>query len=174
VFPSIDERIRRAIRNIKAHDDIGLRSMWAIEKKWPWEKRPFETLIFPHNLPLNEGLNALFNLLCGAAETAFNSVNANIGVGDSDTAVDASQTGLQGSNKLYKGMEAGYPQSGSSQHAVFRSKFASAEANFAWKEITVASGNSDSADNLNRKVQEMGTKVSPAEWYATLTIGAVT
>jgi hypothetical protein len=171
MFPTIDDRIGGAIRTRKARDSIGFHAMWTIEKKWPWEKRPYETMIFPHNLALNEGLNALFTLVCGGAETAFSNANANIGVGDSNTAAAATQTGLQATtNKLYKGMEASYPTYGSSQKLTFRSKFASAEANFTWNEITVANGNSDAAKNLNRKVQPMGTKVSPAEWYANLEI----
>jgi hypothetical protein len=150
---------------------VGFRTLWSIEKWWPGQKRPYEILIFPHNLALNEGLNALFALLCGGAETAFDNTHANIGVGDSNTAAAATQTGLQATtNKLYKGMETSYPTYGTSQKVTFRSKFGASEANWAWNEITVANGNSDSAKNLNRKVQAMGTKVSPAEWYANLEI----
>ena len=166
----IDDRIRGAV---KVWDSLRLRSMWTIEKYWPEQKRPYETLIFPYNLGLNEGLNALFTLLCGGSETAFNNANSNIGVGDSDAAAVATQTGLQAAtNKLYKGMEATYPTYGTLQKAIWRAKFLGSEANWVWNEITVANGNSDAAKNLNRKVQAMGTKVSPAEWYATLEITA--
>jgi hypothetical protein len=146
--------------------------MWSIEKHAnAYARAPYEVLKFPHNLLLNEGINALFTLICGDAETKFDNTNAYIGVGDSDTAAAAAQTGLQATtNKLYKGMESGYPQYGSGQKGVWRSKFLGNEANFPWREITVANGSSDSAKNLNRKVQEMGTKTSPAEWYATLEI----
>lgn len=113
------------------------------------------------NLLLNEGINAAWNLICGAGGTAFNNANSYIGVGDSNTAASASQTGLQASsNKLYKAMDTSYPTSGSSQQAVWRSTFGSSDANWAWNEITVANGNSDSATNLNRLVQSMGTKAS--------------
>jgi hypothetical protein len=145
--------------------------MWTIEKHMPGQPRPYETLVFPHNLALKEGLNLLFSLLCGGAGTALNNANANIGVGDSGDAADSDQEGLQAAvNKLYKGMEAGYPISGADEKAIFRSKFLGAEANFAWKEITVANGDDDADVNLNRKVQAMGTKASPTEWYATLEI----
>ena len=168
MFPTVDDRIGKAI---KTRDSICLRSFWTIEKYWPNQKRPYEVIMFPHNLALNEGLNALFTLLCAGAETAFSNANAYIGVGDSNTAAVATQTGLQAAtNKLYKGMEATYPTYGTSQKVTFRSKFAAAEANFDWNEITVANGNSDGAKNLNRKVQVMGTKASPAEWYANLEI----
>jgi len=168
LFPTVDDKIGKAI---KVHDGMRLRSLWTIEKYWPGQKRPYEVRIFPHNLALNEGLNLLFSLLCGGAGTPFNNANAHTGVGDSDTAAVATQTGLQAAtNKLYKGMEATYPTYGTGQKVTFRSKFAAAEANFPWREITVANGNSDASVNLNRKVQEMGTKVSPAEWYANLEV----
>jgi hypothetical protein len=166
MFPTIDDRIAKGIG---LRDSIGFRTVWTIEKYWPNQKRPYEVFMFPHNLALNEGLNLLFSLLCGGAGTAFNAANAYIGVGDSNTAAAATQTGLQAStNKLYKGMEASYPTYGTSQKVTFRSKFTAAEANFPWNEITVANGNSDASVNLNRKVQVMGTKASPAEWYANL------
>jgi hypothetical protein len=126
--------------------------------------------MFEGNLLLNEGINAAWTLICGGGGTAFNNANANIGVGDSNTAASASQTGLQGSNKTYKAMDSGYPTYGSSQQAVFKSTFGTGDANYSWQEITVANGNSDSATNLNRKVQDMGTKTSAVTRVATLTI----
>jgi hypothetical protein len=122
------------------------------------------------NCLLNEGITALMNLLIGAAETTFANANAYIGVGDSDTAAAPAQTGLQASsNKAYKAMEATYPQI-ASQTVTFRSVFGSSDGNFAWKEFTVASGNSDSADNLNRKVSDQGTKASGQTWTVDLAI----
>jgi hypothetical protein len=47
---------------------------------------------------------------------------------------------------------------------IFRSTFGTAEANFTWAEWTVANGNSDTAVNLNRKVESLGTKTSGATW----------
>jgi hypothetical protein len=122
------------------------------------------------NLLLNEGITALLNLLTGGAETVFSNANAYLGVGDSNTAESASQTGLQAStNKVYKAMESGYPQI-AGQTVTFRSVFGSSDANFAWREMTVASGSSDSADNLNRKVSDQGTKASGQTWTLDLTI----
>lgn len=82
----------------------------------------------------------------------------------------ATQTGLQAStNKLYKGMEAGYPQV-SAQTITWRAVYASADANFAWREFTVANGNSDASSNLNRKVSHQGTKASGQTWTLDLQI----
>jgi len=131
---------------------------------------PYEEKEIEGNILLNEGITALQNLLIGGAEDAFNNANSYLGVGDSNTAESASQTGLQAStNKLYKAMESSYP-SISSQKTTWRSVFGSAEANFAWNEFTVASGNSDSADNLNRKVSAQGTKASGQTWTLDLEI----
>ena len=130
----------------------------------------FEKNEFDGNLLLNEGITALLNLLTGAAETAFSNANAYIGVGDSNTAAAAAQTGLQAStNKLYKAMETSYP-SISNQTVTFRSVFESSDANFDWNEFTVASGNSDASDNLNRKVSAQGTKASGQTWTVDLQI----
>ena len=116
---------------------------------------------FTHNCFLNEGINELWSLVCGTGGVKFDNTNAYIGVGDSDTAAVAAQTGLQAaSNKFYQPMDANYPTYGTSQKATFRATFAEANANFAWKEITIINGDDDAHDNLNRKVQAMGTKTS--------------
>lgn len=133
--------------------------------------KPHEVLDYFKNCLLNEGINLLWTLACGGSGTAFNNANSYIGVGDSATAAAASQTGLQAAtNKLYKAMDATYPTFGTSQQVVFRSTFASGDANWHWQEITAANGSSDAAANLNRLVSDMGTKTSVASWVATLTV----
>jgi len=128
----------------------------------------FERNIVEGNLALNEGITRALNLLIGGGGTAFNNANSYLGVGDSATAASASQTGLQAAtNKLYKAMEATYP-SIASQTVTFRSVFGSSEANFAWEEFTVANGNSDASENLNRKVSSQGTKASGQVWTLDL------
>jgi hypothetical protein len=134
--------------------------------------KPYETLSFEGNVALDEGVNALWTLVCGGSETAYNNANARIGVGDSSTAESQSQTGLQGSNKFWKGMDTGYPTFGTARKATWRATFGSTEANFAWNEITVVNAADDSGKNLNRKVQSMGTKASGSVWIATLEISA--
>lgn len=129
-----------------------------------------QTCEFSPNLLLPEGITAIWTLACSTGATKFDNANAYLGVGDSSTAESASQTGLQAStNKLYKAMDATYPQiSGTS--VIFRSTFTANEANFSWNEFTVANGNSDSAVNMNRKVSAQGAKVSGQSWEFTLTI----
>ena len=96
--------------------------------------------------------------------------NAYLGVGDSNAAESASQTGLQAAtNKLYKAMETGYPQR-SGQTVTFRAVFTDGEANWAWEEFSVSnSSGGDTGDNLNRKVSSEGTKVS-GTWTLDLEI----
>jgi hypothetical protein len=124
----------------------------------------------PGNILLNEGINLLWTLACGGSGTPWNAANAYIGVGDGTTAEAATQTGLQGTNKAYKAMDAGYPTYGSNQQAKWQSTYGTADANFTWNEITVANGSDDTAVNLNRKVQSLGTKASGTTWIAQLTI----
>jgi hypothetical protein len=100
------------------------------------------------NLLLNEGINELFALICSATGTKFDNTNAYLGVGDSATAADATQTGLQAAaNYLYKAMEAGFPTYGTAQKATWKSSFGSAEANFAWNEFTVCNTGANTGKN---------------------------
>lgn len=82
----------------------------------------------------------------------------------------ATQTGLQATtNKLYKAMDATYPQI-AGQVTTWQASFGDGEAVFAWREGTVANGNSDAADNLNRKVMSLGTKGATGTWVLQLQI----
>lgn len=155
-------------------DKIRMKPIWRIRKYANDEDfkadRPFEVSEFEGNLLLNEGIQALHNLLVGAAEDAFSQANTYLGVGDSNTAESASQTGLQApTNKLYVQCESGYPTY-SAQVSTWRAIFGSAQANFAWNEFTVCNGNSDSGDNLNRKVSAQGTKTSGQTWTLDIEI----
>jgi len=159
----------------KTSEKITSSRKWTIEKylnRKDYEMgKPYEVSEFEGNIILDEGANAMWTLIAGGSETPFNAANSYLGVGDSNTAESASQTGLQAAtNKIYKGMNSGYPQYGTARKIVFKSDFTENEANFAWNEFTVANGSSDSAKNLNRKVSAQGTKTSGQIWTLTLTI----
>jgi hypothetical protein len=120
---------------------------------------------------LNEGINQLWTLACSTGATPFDASNAYIGVGDSTASEVASQTGLQASsNKFYKYMDSTFPTFGTSQLATWRATFAAGEANFDWREFTVANGNSDASKNMNRKTSLQGTKSTGQVWQITLSI----
>lgn len=129
------------------------------------------------NVALLEGLYLLTGIISGldTSSPKWDSSNAYIGVGDGTASESNTQTGLQGTNKLYKAMDAGYPQraanaSASPQFVKWRATFGGTEANFAWNEFTVANGSSDAAVNLNRKVTSKGTKSSGETWTLELEI----
>ena len=131
---------------------------------------PFDVVEIEGNILLNEGITALQNLLTGAAETNYGNANAYVGVGDDATGESASHTGLQAAvNKLWKAMEATYPQI-ASQTTTWRGVFGSADANYAWNEFTVVNASDDTGDNLNRKVSAQGTKTAGQTWTLDLEI----
>jgi len=121
----------------------------------------------------NAGRNLIASAIVGAAYTTFANANAYIGVGDSTTAFNATQTDLQASsNKFYQLMDSTYP-SVSAQTATFRSTFGTSDGNYAWQEwvIDVGTANNSTgvAPALNRRVVSLGTKAS-GSWTLTVTI----
>lgn len=122
------------------------------------------------NLLLSEGITSLLTLLVGGTETPFNNANTYIGVGDGTTAAAIAQTGLLGTNKTYALMDATFPQVANNV-VTFRSTFGPTDGNHAWREFTVANGNSDTAKNLNRKVESaLRTKAGPDTWVIQLSV----
>jgi hypothetical protein len=122
---------------------------------------PYEVIEGEGNCLLNTGIDEIWDLVTGASANHYDNTNARIGVGDSNTAANATQTDLQAAtNKTYKGMESGYPTS-TSQKATFKASFGSTEANYAWNEWVVK--HSTSSICLNRKVDSLGTK-STGTW----------
>jgi hypothetical protein len=154
----------------KSIDKIGWMAKWRIDKfrdptgliaKEMQKGMPIEAAISVH----------CEALICGlGTPTKWDSGNARLGVGDSNTAAADSQTGLQAeTNKTYKAMDASYPQR-SSQTVEWRATFGSSEANYAWEEYTVVNAATDAGKNLNRKVACKGTKVSGETWMLSLQI----
>lgn len=141
-------------------------SLEQIEKEF--KDQLIEKKVVKGNLFLAEGINYIWTAMCGGAFTPFDNTHAYLGVGDGTASESYDQTGLQGTNKYYKGMDTGYPTYGSARKATFRATFGGDEANFAWNEWTVANGNSDAAINLNRKVESLGTKSSGSTWILTV------
>lgn len=125
------------------------------------------------NLLLNVGINSIWGLITALnSQTAYSHAAAYLGVGDSATApTDATKDALQGT-QAFVAMDTSYPTAAGSEVAVWRATYGAAVADFAWNEIGVASGNNPPAAGilLNRLVQVMGTKASPASWVASLTI----
>jgi len=129
--------------------------------------KPYEVLEGEGNCLLNAGIDEMWDLIVGDSANHFNNANAQIGVGDSNTAANATQTDLQAAtNKTYKGMETGYPTS-TSQKATFKSSFGASDANYTWNEWVVKQASSGKC--LNRKVDSLGTK-SSGTWTLEVSI----
>jgi hypothetical protein len=168
---SIDKFQDRKDRILKAGRD-GV-TVAEIRRQWPDLFK--DRLVFPGNLLLNEGINELWSLVTGTGGVKFDHDNAYIGVGDDGAAAGAGDTKLKAETNttdfLYVVMDTSYPTYGSSQKATWRSTFGAADMNDVWAEITVANGDEGTNhDNLNRKVQAMGTKAINSTWVATLEI----
>lgn len=150
---------------------LGWRADWMVEKwhpgRAPEDGAPDEVVEFRDNLLLNEGITRLLNLLAGTTTNPYSNANARLGVGTSNTAAAASQTALQAGG-VFKAMDATYPTV-AAQTITFRSTFGSADANQAWEEFSVDNGSGPN-ENLNRKVQSLGTKVVGSTWILTVTI----
>ena len=122
------------------------------------------------NILLYEGINFMWNcIMNGNCSPPFDGQNTHLGVGDGTTAEDPTQTGLQGANKYYKQVDAGYPQV-STNAFIARATFGPNEAAFHWQEWTVANGPDDTATNLNRKVVDLGVKSDTATWVLAVTL----
>ncbi len=144
--------------------------VWTITKFNEGESEPYEVVTIEGNVLLNEGINAIWGVLSGDSSVpAYNNANAHIGVGDDNTASDATQTGLLGSNKAYMAMDTGYPSYGS-QQIKFKSTFGTDSGNFSWNEFTVSNTSDDNGANLNRLVSTQGTKTQGQVWQCELTI----
>ncbi|MBS7622808.1 hypothetical protein KEJ39_03930 [Candidatus Bathyarchaeota archaeon] len=132
-------------------------------------EQPFAHETFSQNVALNEGINEAWDLICGTGSpTAYSNANARVGVGDGTAGANASQTGLQGTNKAFVGMDTGYPTT-DNQQAVFQGTFGDAQANFAWEEYTVVNAADDTGKNLVRKVENHGTK-NGGTWVLKITL----
>jgi len=127
--------------------------------------------LFEGNICLNSGIQGFENIISGiSSPTKWDNGNARLGVGDSNTAENASQTDLQAStNKAYVSMVSGYP-SRSNQTLSWQSSFDGNTANYAWNEFVVTNNAGTGGVCLNRKVSAQGTKTSGQTWVLTLQI----
>ncbi len=134
-------------------------------------KMAYKTEVWHHNVALAEGLAELIDLICGIGGTAWDSTNAFIGVGDSNTAASSADTTLlAAANKTWKAMDSTYPKRSGSTIAQWRSTFASGDANYAWEEYVVCNVSDGSGKDLNRKVSSKGTKASGESWTLEIDI----
>jgi len=120
-----------------------------------------------HNIFVNVGLAAVWNLVTAQGGTAFSNANARLGVGDSNAAPAVGQTDLQAaSNKLRKAMNATYPVAPVNGLEQWQSDFTSAEANFSWQEFAIFDA-AAAGTMMNRSISNQGTKTAGQTWRLT-------
>lgn len=120
------------------------------------------------NLLLNSGINEMWDLIAGDSANYFDNTNARLGVGDDDTAAQATDTDLIGTNTAYLEMETNYPDAGSDEKIIFRGVADGDTANHDWNEFVAKQNTSGIC--LNRLVTDQGTKASGQVWTVTLEI----
>jgi hypothetical protein len=114
-----------------------------------------------------KGLEIIAKALVEESYVGYGNTHAHLGVGDGDEEFAPSQTDLQGTNKLRKPVEPGYPIVNGREMA-WRAFFEADDANFAWKEVIVINAPAE-GDMLAREVEDLGTKNSPSIWVLTIT-----
>lgn len=128
------------------------------------EKRYRGCLIVEGAELLKEGRKLILFLLTGAEKVQpLTPENTCIGVGDGDDPLIPAQQGLTGKNKMYKLVDAGFPLI-REDSLVVRATFAPSEANFEWRERTVANGPGDEYVNLDRMLLPFGRKPVDETW----------
>ena len=105
----------------------------------------------------------------GESFTAYDSANAYLGVGNSNTAFAASQSDLQGANKTRKGMETGFPNRVDANSVEFEALFDENEANYEWREHGLFNAETGGT-MLYREVENLGTKAQGTIWRFTVTV----
>lgn len=128
--------------------------------------------VYEGNLLLDTGINTtLWPLIIGSGGTALNHANSYLGSGTSSASpTDSTQTGLL-ADAVFEAMDLTYPQGPTAQVVSWRATFPSGDADQDWNEICVANANTNASGTVvNRLVQVMGTKASPAVWIPVLEI----
>jgi len=141
------------------------------------DEGPDDVVYDEDNLLLIGGASLLWHRAEGGTTVlALANASAQLGVGDSTTAAADTQTDLQAStNKLFKAMDATYPQhsdstgTSGSKATTARATFGTADANYAWNEWGWRNDGTQ-VRLVNRKVESLGTKTAGATWVLTVTL----
>jgi hypothetical protein len=139
-----------------------------------------QRLHVPNNMLTTAGVTRIMSLVNGAGGQALVNTATRLGVGNSSVPAAAGQTDLQAaagaSNRYFMTMDASYP-SVSGGVLTAKATFGVNDANFQWQEWcidvdtpTVTPGTTVNNVMINRKVANMGTKVSGAIWALTVTL----
>lgn len=131
--------------------------------------RPYAVSVF-HNSVVNLGCQELWKLATAQpGAVAYSNANAAIGVGDGNAPVLPTQFNLQGANKTFVPMDAGYPSAPVNGLERWRATFGPGDANYAWEEFGVFNSTAPGV-MLNRALSSEGTKVLGQTWTVTASI----
>ena len=118
----------------KYHEDIEPYRAREEEAKFHELFKPYEVIEGEGNCLLNSGIDEVWDLITGVvsgSDHIYDNTHAQIGVGDSATGADPTDTDLKAvTNKTYKAMEATFPTS-TTRKVTFKSSFGSGDANYA-------------------------------------------
>jgi len=136
------------------------------------ELEPYEVVEGDGNILLNVGIGQLLLLLASVGGRQYNNAQAFCGAGDSNAAVDATQTDLQGGGAVFVAMGGAFP-SIAAQTVTFQSTFGAGVGTMTWEEVGVCNGNAPPAaasEMLNRIVTSIGAKGAGDAWVLTIAI----
>jgi len=136
------------------------------------ELTPYEVVEGEGNILLNVGIGQLLLLLATVGGRQYNNANAFCGAGDSNAAVDPTQTDLQGGAAVFVAMVAAFP-SIAAQTVTWQSSFGAGVGTMTWEEVGVCNGNAPPAaasEMLNRIVAPFGTKGAADVWVLTIAV----
>lgn len=120
------------------------------------------------NLTLDIGYQTLIDLIAGTGTgRPWDNANAHIGIGDGTAPVEPGQTGLQGTNKTFRPMDATWPHR-MGRTCVWRATFGPGDAEYVWAEFVIANGSDETAICLNRKVKVREAKPPGETWVMDL------
>ena len=120
------------------------------------------------NCLLNGGITEMWNIIIGDSADTYAEANAEIGVGDDDTAAAAAQDDLISVTAEWVAMDAGYPTV-AAQTVTFSGTFIDGAGEYDWNECAVRNG-AVAPILMNRVVAAKGTKAAGEEWVARLAI----
>lgn len=129
---------------------------------------PYDDHWFEGNVLLNEGINELTSLIGGVGGVKWDSANARLGVGNSSAPEDPTHVDLQGASKTYVLVDS--VAYGTNQKITWVATFIAGVGNHAWQEFTVSNAADGAGDNLNRHIEDEGTKMAGQVWELTLEI----
>ena len=172
-FETLPDEIKMLFSNMRAgpttYQIIGLAKM-EMDKLYS-QIKPNDIQIKEGNVWLTDGFTAILQLATGTGSPqAWNNATADLGVGNSSTAADKTDTGLLGGSTSFKAMDSGFPTTPSGGSFTCQGTWGTGDALFVWNEETFRNGGT-ALDYWNRSVTSLGDKSAVSQtWVLTGTI----